>query len=736
MKQIAKLKDEARKFEAREEWEKAIHAYSEVLRLAEGGDSADLDLPLYNRVGDLYVRLGRSAEAVKYYEQAADKYAETGLYNNAIALCNKALRYDAGRVELLKKLGQFSASQGFFTDARRWYLEYCERMSKRGAIDQAFLALSELADLHDNPEIRELLARQLRDHGRAEQAVEEFRRAYALRIAAGQTGEANELRAEILALDPNADVSASAAAASAAAVEPASSYTTELPGFIDIDTTEKVAFDGRHVQQPTPDTAAIHIESPLPDSTGAETPADVDTIDIEPADVGPEAQLETVEPTDLGIEPSLEFTPPPHSEPDAAVGHGDLLDLPTFDLNEFGTDLGGGFDLGLSPPVAAGQDIEEALTEDVEPAADFEPLPGLEDLESGSADRDAIDELPLMETAPEEPLRFSFDEEDAATDQQAFQPPAEPEWIEEFEDVRQRPEAAVPEADALPEVEAAPEPEPQQYAAELPPEPEPEPVFETPAPEEPFEAPVFEEPVFETPAPDEPALEEVVFEAPAPEEPALEEAVFEDSGYEEPIFEEPEPVRFEPEPAPNVRPPREPARATASSDYIDLASFLAEETEASDSTRFVIAEAAPTGDEDQDFADMLKQFKAKVAETIPKEDAGSHYDLGLAFKEMGLLDEAIAEFQTALRGGQEKLKVLEELGNCFVQKQQYSVAVTVLSRALQMPRQDEADFLGVYYNLGRAHEELGQAAEARAAYERVISVDIGFQDTSERLAKL
>ena len=40
------------------------------------------------------------------------------------------------------------------------------------------------------------------------------------------------------------------------------------------------------------------------------------------------------------------------------------------------------------------------------------------------------------------------------------------------------------------------------------------------------------------------------------------------------------------------------------------------------------------------------------------------------------------------------------------------------------------------YNLGRAHEELGQAAEARAAYERVISVDIGFQDTSARLAKL
>src|SRR5688500_906565 len=70
MKQIAKLKDEARKYEQREEWDRAIQAYGEVLRLGEAGDGAELDLPLYNRVGDLYVRLGRSAEAVKYYEQA------------------------------------------------------------------------------------------------------------------------------------------------------------------------------------------------------------------------------------------------------------------------------------------------------------------------------------------------------------------------------------------------------------------------------------------------------------------------------------------------------------------------------------------------------------------------------------------------------------------------------------------------------------------------------------------
>jgi tetratricopeptide (TPR) repeat protein len=134
MKSIAKLKDDARKYEQKEEWDKAIQAYLQVLQIGEQGDGAELDLPLYNRVGDLYVRIGRQPDAVKYYEQAADRYAEAGLFNNAIALCNKALRYDNNRLELLRKLGSFSASQGFYTDARRWYLEFVEKSIRRASV--------------------------------------------------------------------------------------------------------------------------------------------------------------------------------------------------------------------------------------------------------------------------------------------------------------------------------------------------------------------------------------------------------------------------------------------------------------------------------------------------------------------------------------------------------------------------------------------------------------------------
>jgi tetratricopeptide (TPR) repeat protein len=149
-----------------------------------------------------------------------------------------------------------------------------------------------------------------------------------------------------------------------------------------------------------------------------------------------------------------------------------------------------------------------------------------------------------------------------------------------------------------------------------------------------------------------------------------------------------------------------------------------------------IHEALPTGDEDQDFAELLNRFKEKVAEHLPAEDAAAHYDLGLAFKEMGLIDEAIAEFQVALRSGHMRLKVYEELGYCFLQKQQFNIAEKVLRQALQVEHRHELELLGIYYQLGRAYEAMGRVEQARDAYERVLGMDLHFQDTSERLARL
>jgi tetratricopeptide (TPR) repeat protein len=170
---------------------------------------------------------------------------------------------------------------------------------------------------------------------------------------------------------------------------------------------------------------------------------------------------------------------------------------------------------------------------------------------------------------------------------------------------------------------------------------------------------------------------------------------------------------------------------------VDLGSLiLGDPEDREQTTRFVVEEKEPTGDEDRDFADMLAHFRQKVAENIEAEDSSSHYDLGLAFMEMGLTDEAIAEFQVALRGGSNPLATLELLGQCFVEKGQYPVASRVLERALRLPNVGDAELVGVLYHLGRSHEELGNTAQAVELYERVLSVDIRFRDAARRAEAL
>ena len=80
---------------------------------------SEIDVALFNRVGDLMLRQGNVADAVDYYEKAVDRYAETGFFNNAIALCNKVLRHSPGRTSIYYKLGRISAQKGFKNEAKR-----------------------------------------------------------------------------------------------------------------------------------------------------------------------------------------------------------------------------------------------------------------------------------------------------------------------------------------------------------------------------------------------------------------------------------------------------------------------------------------------------------------------------------------------------------------------------------------------------------------------------------------
>jgi tetratricopeptide (TPR) repeat protein len=171
-------------------------------------------------------------------------------------------------------------------------------------------------------------------------------------------------------------------------------------------------------------------------------------------------------------------------------------------------------------------------------------------------------------------------------------------------------------------------------------------------------------------------------------------------------------------------------------DFVDLSSMMMEDDTPTKDSRMTVEDEEPTGDEEQDFQDMLARFKQGIDENIDETDFQSHYDLGVAFKEMGLLDEAIAELQKALRAPDGKLRTSEMLGVCFFEKAAYGVAESILRRGLELPASGDQERLGILYWLGRALEEQGKKADARDLYGRVFAVDIRFLDVEQRAKAL
>ena len=202
MPDVVKLKKKAAELELKKQFDKALAVYVEILDSYAGSDE-EVDVALYNRVGDIYLKQGNTADAVDYYEQAVDRYAESGFFNNAIALCNKILRNSPGRASIYYKLGKISAQKGFISDAKINFLEYADRMQKSGKIDEAFRALKEFADLcPDQDDIRLLLADQLSKQERGTEAIEQLQMLYERYSAQGRELEARATVDRMKAIDP------------------------------------------------------------------------------------------------------------------------------------------------------------------------------------------------------------------------------------------------------------------------------------------------------------------------------------------------------------------------------------------------------------------------------------------------------------------------------------------------------------------------------------------------------
>jgi tetratricopeptide (TPR) repeat protein len=143
------------------------------------------------------------------------------------------------------------------------------------------------------------------------------------------------------------------------------------------------------------------------------------------------------------------------------------------------------------------------------------------------------------------------------------------------------------------------------------------------------------------------------------------------------------------------------------------------------------------------LSDILSELQEETAEAAePEEDPETHYNLGIAFKEMGLLDEAIGELQKVChavdRGApfSQPIQALTWLAQCLVDKGAPEAAVRWYQKALQLPGLDSGSRCSIYYDLGAAYQAAGDNKAALTNFMEVYGSNIDFRDVASRIKAL
>ena len=145
-----------------------------------------------------------------------------------------------------------------------------------------------------------------------------------------------------------------------------------------------------------------------------------------------------------------------------------------------------------------------------------------------------------------------------------------------------------------------------------------------------------------------------------------------------------------------------------------------------------------------DLAEMFGELKQDLESDVANadEDPETHYSLGIAFREMGLLDEAIGELQKtcqAIDHGHpfpQTMQTYTWLAQCFLDKGVTAAAIRWYEKALKVAGIDEETRTALHYEIGAAYETAGDKPSALRHFMEVYGRNIDYRDVAERIKPL
>ncbi len=136
------------------------------------------------------------------------------------------------------------------------------------------------------------------------------------------------------------------------------------------------------------------------------------------------------------------------------------------------------------------------------------------------------------------------------------------------------------------------------------------------------------------------------------------------------------------------------------------------------------------------FESIFSEFKKGVSATLEAGDYDTRYDLGIAYREMELYEDAIGEFRMCLESPTRRFDSLYLMGLCARDLTRFDDAINHFEQALAMPDVPEERMAGVYFDLSVAEEGAGDLERACGSLRRVIELEADFPGAVDRLASL
>ncbi len=193
------------------------------------------------------------------------------------------------------------------------------------------------------------------------------------------------------------------------------------------------------------------------------------------------------------------------------------------------------------------------------------------------------------------------------------------------------------------------------------------------------------------------------------------------------------------EPAPPEAPAAAPPLTDESALFSDEQEFFNFAGELQSEMRQEATAAEPSVDasgREIPLEEIFREFKKGVEQQLSPEDFETHYNLGIAYKEMSLTDEAISEFQRAAKSPQYAVECCSMLGLCFLEKGMPQLAIKWYKKGLEAPNISDEDRLGLQYDLASVYAGLGDRDNAYKTFLEIYGANASFRDVGERLREL